>query len=204
MYEYVSKEERQKLAQASEAIMKEVQKQVADYFTFEFRLIGSGERRLITRDGKNGPFDLDYNIIIQKDKKDLISHPDKIKEIFIKAFNLSSTKHNFKHASDSTSVITLKSVTNNVLHYTIDVAIMMQGNNGNFLKIIFDKPTNRYIWNEIPRTKDYMLRFKHLKTHNLFEKFKNRYLEKKNLHLSRNDDIKSFSIFLETLNTFNQ
>ena len=34
------------------------------------------------------------------------------------------------------------------------------------------------------------------------EDFKDRYLELKNMHLVRGDDVKSFSIFLETLNEF--
>ena len=38
----------------------------------------------------------------------------------------------------------------------------------------------------------------------LFPQFKERYLELKNMHLRQQDDVKSFSIFLETLNEFYQ
>lgn len=87
MYKYVSKEERTSLAKACEDIILIVQKSVKEYFTFEYRLIGSGEKRLITQNGVGGTFDLDYNFILKKDKQELSSYPEKIKNIFLNAFN---------------------------------------------------------------------------------------------------------------------
>ena len=66
-------------------ILNEVQTIVKDYFTFSYELIGSGGNRLVTYNDGN-PFDLDYNIFIQKDKQHLIQQPDQIKDIFFKAF----------------------------------------------------------------------------------------------------------------------
>lgn len=89
MYHYIEdKEIRSELRVACEEIIFNVQKSfLRDYFTFEFKLIGSGESRLITQNGDNGEFDLDYNFILQKDKKGLVSDPRRIKELFIEAFN---------------------------------------------------------------------------------------------------------------------
>ena len=73
MYIYVTKEERKDLTEACENIISKVQSSLFDYFTFDVRIIGSGEKRLITKNGDDGSFDLDYNLILQKDKKGLIS-----------------------------------------------------------------------------------------------------------------------------------
>ena len=73
MYTYVSKEERTSLAKACEDIILIVQKSVKEYFTFVYRLIGSVEKRLISQNGVSGPFDLDYNFILKKNKQELSS-----------------------------------------------------------------------------------------------------------------------------------
>ena len=204
MYKYVSKEERDSLAKACEEIILSVQKIVKEYFTFEYRLIGSGQKRLITRNGDSGPFDLDYNFILKKDKQELISYPEKIKNIFINAFNEVNPELNFKYASNSTSVITSKLALGGKLEFSFDVAIMIEGNNGNLYKLIFDKISGRYLWNEVRKTKNYSAKFKRIKEEGYWEDFKERYLYNKNLHLTRNEETPSFSVFLETLNEYFQ
>lgn len=57
-----------------------------DYFTFDIRLIGSGDKRLVTQNSDES-FDLDYNIILQRDKKGLLNNPKQIKNIFVSKFN---------------------------------------------------------------------------------------------------------------------
>ena len=49
-----------------------------------------------------------------------------------------------------------------------------------------------------------MERYNLVKNNGKFSEFKKEYLRLKNLHLSRQDGIKSFSIFLETLNNIEQ
>ena len=68
-------------------ILYDVQKEVAEYFTFDIRLIGSGDKRLVTQNSDES-FDLDYNIILQKDKKGLLDAPRQIKNIFISSFDM--------------------------------------------------------------------------------------------------------------------
>lgn len=163
MYIYIEKDERQILTKVCEEIILNVQNEVKEYFSFDFRLIGSGEKRLLTKNGESGEFDLDYNIFLQKDKKNLLSSPDKIKQIFLNAFNNVNSEYGFKYAQDSTSVITSKLLYDNKLYFSFDVAIIKEGNNGNYYKLIFDKFSNRYIWNEVKQSKDYMLKFKVIK-----------------------------------------
>lgn len=72
MYKYVSKKEIIDIREYCEEIIKKIQKsQLKDFFTFSFYLIGSGKTNLITINGDNDTYDLDYNLILQKDKADL-------------------------------------------------------------------------------------------------------------------------------------
>lgn len=182
-------------------ILHDVQKEVSDYFTFDIRLIGSGDKRLVTQNAEES-FDLDYNIILQKDKKGLLDNPKQIKDIFIARFNKVLNRYidNCYHTSDSTSVITIKNIQKGKLLFSFDVAIIVEGNDGYFYRLTNDKNFNRYIWNRVKNSADYFEKFQRIKEEGLWLKFKNRYLELKNWHLSRQDGVKSFSIFLETLN----
>ena len=182
-------------------ILCDVQKEVAEYFTFDIRLIGSGDKRLVTQNS-NEAFDLDYNIILQKDKKGVLDNPRQIKEIFIDCFNkvLNDYIDNCYHTSDSTSVITVKNIRKGKLLFSFDAAIIIEGNDGYFYRLTNDKVSGRYIWNRVKNSANYFEKYQHIKEKGLFPKFKQRYLELKNRHLSKQDGVKSFSIFLETLN----
>lgn len=187
-------------------VLFDVQDYVRDYFTFDIRLIGSGEKRLVTQNG-NGPFDLDYNLLLQKDKKDLIGNPQQIKNIFISAFKFVLKQRGINNYStkDSSSVITVNKLDiNNCVKFSFDVAIIVECDDEFFYRLTNDKNgnINRYIWNRIPNSKNYFFKFKKIKEYGYWADFKERYLTLKNMHLSRNDGIKSFSIFLETLNEF--
>ena len=132
MYKYVSKKEIRDIREYCEEIIKKIQKsQLKDFLTFSFYLIGSGKTNLITINGDNDTYDLDYNLILQKDKADLY--------------------FNIKKIENSSSVITLKFKDKKA---NVDISILRKNNNGNYSKIIYDKNKNRYIWNEIKCSKN--------------------------------------------------
>ena len=202
-YRYAKQSEVKELETWCMEILHAVQNEVRDYFTFDIRLIGSGDKRLVTQNSDES-FDLDYNIILQKDKKGLLDNPKQIKEIFVARFNkvLKCRISNYSHVSDSTSVITSKIIMDNRLRFSFDVAIIVEGDNGYFYRLINDKNSGRYIWNQVKHSANYFERFKYVKENGAWLQFKQRYLDLKNMHLSRQDAVKSFSIFLETLNEF--
>ena len=147
-YRFAKQNEVKELTKWCMDILHEVQDEVRGYFTFDIRLIGSGDKRLVTQNG-NGSFDLDYNIILQKDKKGLLDNPKQIKEIFTKRFKsiLSEFVSDYSYVSDSTSVITAKLVRNNQLEFSFDVAILVEGDDGYFYRLINDKNTRKEcIW----------------------------------------------------------
>lgn len=202
MYSFVEdKRELKEIREVCEQIIKSIQSSwLKEYFTFQFNLIGSGGVKLVTRNGSDGEYDLDYNLIIQKDKQNLFSNPKRIKEIFIEAFNDVNPNFGFKNAENSSSVITSKLVYDNRLYFSFDVAILCEGYNGNYLKITQNKKTSQYYWGEIKSSRNYKSKMNALKKLGVWNEVRNLYLSKKNMHLSRQDEIASFSVLLETLN----
>lgn len=203
MYKFALQKDVKEASRFCEKILKQMQIQLKEYFTFQFELIGSGGKKLVTQN-ENDPFDLDYNIIIQKDKQNLIDNPKKIRQLFIDKFNnlLVNEICGYKYASNSTSVIKLKKIKYGTLMFSWDCAIMIESDNGFIYKLIYNKSQNIYIRNMVKKSKDYKYRLQFIKQNNLWIDFKKRYLFLKNLHLKNNDNVPSFSIFLETLNEF--
>ena len=203
MYRFANQQDVKELAKWCEEIIKEVQKEVKEYLTFSFNLIGSGGKKLVTQN-EDESFDLDYNLILQKDKQGLIDYPKKIKDIIRGAFDIVLRKNiiDYKGSSDSTSVIKVSIVENNRRTFSFDVAIYVEGDNGYLYRLIHDKYSQRYIWNQVPQSCDFEYKLQEIKENGEWQEFKDRYLDLKNMHLRRNDNIKSFSIFLETLNEF--
>jgi hypothetical protein len=204
MYKYANQSQVKELAAWCQEILHAVQEEVRDYFTFDIRLIGSGDKRLVTQNADQS-FDLDYNIILQKDKKNLLDNPKQIKDLFVARFNkvLKAAVNEYStSAGDSTSVITAKLIRNGKLNFSFDVAIIVENNNGVFYRLTNDKNTGRYIWNEIQQSADFVEKFRLIKESGHWADFKKRYLDKKNMYLSRQDGVKSFSVFLETLNEY--
>ena len=204
MYRFAKQCDVKELDEWCRNILLDVQNEIREYFTFDFRLIGSGEKRLVTQNSDEA-FDLDYNIILQRDKQNLLDDPKTIKNIFVHSFNevLGRQVKNYSHVCDSTSVVTAKIILNNKINFSFDVAIIVEGNDGYFYRLVNDKWSNRYIWNQMPNSRNYFEQFKKIKDNGQWLDFKHRYLELKNMHLFRGDKHKSFSIFLETINEFN-
>lgn len=203
MYEFANQKDVKELAKWCESIIKEAQKEIKEYVTFSFNLIGSGGKKLVTQNAEEA-FDLDYNLIIQKDKQGLIDDPKRLKNIVRNAFDrvLRENVEGYSGSKNSKSVISVVFTDGIKRTFSFDVAIYVEADNGYMYKLINDKNTGRYIWNQVPKSKNYEDKMQAIKENGEWEDFKYRYLELKNIHLRRNDDVKSFSIFLEALNEF--
>ena len=203
MYKFAKQKDVKELAIWCESIIKEVQKEVKEYLTFSFNLIGSGGKKLVTQNAEEA-FDLDYNLIIQKDKQGLIDDPKSLKNIVRNSFDrvLRENVQDYRGAKDSKSVITIILSDGIKRTFSFDVAIYVEADNGYVYRLINDKNTGRYIWNQVPKSRNYEDKMQAVKDNGGWKNFKDRYLELKNMHLCRDDGVKSFSIFLETLNEF--
>lgn len=209
-YSFATNLEVKQMKNSCAAVFYDVQDDVRDFFTFSFQLIGSGGKHLVTHDDNN-PFDLDYNIIIQKDKQNLHNDPRRIKEIFYEAFRKSFKKHirdfnsnAYAKLNNSTSVITLKSISLDQITFSFDVAIMQKNIDGSLERIIFDKNTGNYIWNIVKQSGNLYEKANTVKKNCDWNDVRNKYLELKNCYQSRNQDIKSFAIFAMVVNEFYQ
>lgn len=201
MFRYIeSKHQRTAYREYCESKIICTQKHLKDYFTFSFKLIGSGESRLMTVNGNNKKVDLDYNLILQRDKKQLIDDPKKIKHLFMDAFK-NACGYKAK-VSDSTQVITCFIGQLEDYDFSFDVAIMVEANDGFLYKIvnIKEKNTCRYIWNKVPESRNFEHKFLFLKRNGYWEQIKELYLRKKNINLSKQTSKQSFSILIETVN----
>lgn len=205
MYRFANQQDVKELAKWCEEIIKEVQKEVKEYLTFSFNLIGSGGKRLVTQNAEEA-FDLDYNLIIQKDKQGLIDDPKRLKNIVRNAFDvvLRESVDGYNGAKDSKAVITITFSDGVKRTFSFDVAIYVEADNGYMYKLINDKNTGRYIWNQLTKSKKYEEKMQAIKENGEWENFKYTYLELKNKYLRSGNNVKSFSVFLEALNKFYQ
>ena len=89
----------------------------------DIKLVGSGARNMILQNGKD-PIDLDYNLMIQRDKVGITNDPKELKSAIMQAFRECLPRGT--HVCDSTSAITVRS--NNFVingyRYSADFAIM--------------------------------------------------------------------------------
>lgn len=106
-YEYVPKEIALPIKNDIIELIKHVQNEIRDNFTFRFDFIGSAKRNMITCDFKsNIGFDFDVNIEVNDD--DVNFTPKEIKHILMKAFDKYVYGYSYDHCEDSTRVFTIK------------------------------------------------------------------------------------------------
>lgn len=204
-FEYVPKGEYQPFKLEVDGILREVQKYLRKnkILTFQFNLIGSAGRKLITRvkNGNKG-FDLDYNIVIQKILNEKYEDPKLLKEIFVKLFNR-YFDDSYDYSEDSTSVITIKKLNanRNKIICSVDFAIVSyyEDDDGKERQeyVRFDKNTNTYSWALRKVAADHRYVENLIKDNGLWQNVKKLYLENKN----KEPDKKSRIVYYQTLDT---
>lgn len=136
MYEYVKKSEYAPIKKELEQIIRRTQIEMRRNYglTFQFHLIGSGKRHLVTRiRGGNNGYDFDYNLILPPPSNGYRYDAKIIKQNFMTALKtaLRGTKYSFP--KDSTSSITIKVIDKDrkKIQHRCDFAIIYYGSNGN-------------------------------------------------------------------------
>lgn len=136
MYVYVNKKEYAPYKKEVEDIIRHAQRIMKQKYktTFQYKLIGSAGRHLVTRikNGNKG-YDFDYNLILQE--SDLWENPKKLKQQFMNAFDeaVKGTPYikledetPYNKLEDSTSSITIKAIDkkNSKIIRSFDLAII--------------------------------------------------------------------------------
>lgn len=185
--------------------MKSIQRDLREngILTFQFNLIGSAKRKLITRvENGNQGFDLDYNIVIQKVFNNRYNNAKLLKQKFIDLFN-KYFDDSYDYSEDSTSVITIKKLNaqRNKVLCSVDFAIVNYYEDEEGMErqeyIRFDKNTGNYSW----ALRKVATNHRHvedlIKEKNLWEDVKDLYLKNK----SKEPKKKSRIVYYQTLET---
>ncbi|WP_289227149.1 hypothetical protein [Parabacteroides goldsteinii] len=205
-FQYISKHDEKVVSAYNNLIkiLKNVQNEIRDKFTFQYKIVGSYSRNMITYDSKsNIGFDLDVNIYPNDDFNEY--SPQEIKTTLIKAFRKYLKKYKYSKLENSTRVITIKvnDTKNSKIIHSIDFAIVHDYEDEEGYQcqefIRFNKKHNSYTWEE-QDDGFYMLdeKIKWIKDEDLWQELREMYLKRKN----SNNDInkKSRSLFAESVN----
>ena len=205
MFEYVPKSEYQPFKLEVDEILKSIQRDLREkrILTFQFNLIGSAKRKLITRvENGNQGFDLDYNIVIQKVFNNRYNNAKSLKQKFIDLFN-KYFDDSYDYSEDSTSVITIKKLNaqRNKIICSVDFAIVSYYEDEEGMErqkyIRFDKNSGNYSW----ALRKVATNHRHvedlIKEKNLWEDVKVLYLKNK----SKEPYKKSRIVYYQTLET---
>ena len=210
-YEYVNKNEYRPVREELEDIIKKTQKilKKESGITFQFELIGSGSKHLITRIiGGNKGFDFDYNIIINYDE-DQMWKADYARREFTKALDKAIQGTQYDHPQNSSVAITIKvkdTKKSKILH-SCDFAVVyypdgvFEGHK--YAKL--DLQTSKCVWETRQYTKNYHNKLNWLKenVNGYWEEIKEEYIKLKD---NNNDTNKhSFQLFYEAVsNVYNR
>ena len=209
-FEYVSKSKYMPVKKELIKIINQVQDELREQFTFDYKFIGSSSRNMITYDTKtNKGYDFDINIEVN-DFDEYYSAKE-LKEILINTFN-QVIKLNYPYAScqNNTRVFTIKVYEENPcciniialrspkIEYSCDFAIVNTINDHQQKYIRFNKNTHEYSWQM--QCKGYSLSKKeaYIKNNKLTNELRKIYLDKKNFNTNPNK--KSRALYAEAVN----
>ncbi len=207
MYEYVIEKEVKRYRSECSHILEQIRDLLYTEYGIntQFSLVGSGgdSRNMVTRNG-DGPYDLDYNLIILEMSNEYCNDLRKLKDIVRNLLNKIVKDTLFGDGKDSHSVIT------SILHFTdtpkvkfsFDIAILAKNSKGNFCRLIHNKGySDSFTWNEVPSSHNVKEKADKLKRNALWNEVREMYLNKKNMYLRKHDDNHpSFVVYVESVN----
>lgn len=209
-FEYVSKSKYMPVKKELIKIINQVQDELREQFTFDYKFIGSSSRNMITYDPKtNKGYDFDINIEVNDFDENYSAK--ELKEILINTFN-QVIKLTYPYAScqNNTRVFTIKVYEENPcciniialrspkIEYSCDFAIVNTINDYQQEYIRFNKNTREYSWQM--QCKGYLLSKKeaYIKKNKLTNELRKIYLDKKNFNTNPNK--KSRALYAEAVN----
>lgn len=183
MYEFVSKKEYGPFRTETEKIINHVQKLLKkEGITFQYRLVGSGKRHLITKiKNGNAGYDFDYNLILN-------NHYDwdpKIRNDIFNAFQIAINKTAFNKIENSTSVITIKKASGDKIIVGSDFSVIYypNDNSDSYKYIRYNKDEKQNFTWEIrscSKNNDEKLKWLQRNYNNIWNEIRNEYLKLKN------------------------
>ncbi len=203
-FEYVDRSEWKPIRDELCEVIHNVQDEVREYFTFQYRFVGSSERKMITRDrNSNTGFDFDVNIEVNDPEKRYSAK--EIRNILRKALDkvTNPSGHSlfgYDYTEDSTRVLTIKvkDKANSLIMHSCDFCVIYECSDGRQQYIRYNKKQSSYYWDYQPKGyKELPSKIDWVKKHRLWNQVRNHYLFKKNIN--NNHAKKSRAIFAETI-----
>lgn len=203
-FEYVPKKEWKPVRDELLKIIQKLQNEVREYFTFQYRFVGSSSRNMITRDSKsNTGFDFDINIEVNDPDEDYSA--EEIRNILRKGLDRASNPFGYPffrydYTEDSTRVLTIKvkDRTNSRILYSCDFCIINNCPDGRQQYIRYNKKQGSYSWEYQPKGfYDLPAKIKYIKNRHCWQQVRDLYIVKKNMNTD--NDKKSRSLFAETV-----
>lgn len=181
-----------------ESIRKEVR---SKGITFDCRLVGSARRHLVIPHHNKG-FDLDFQIIIHKNKNN--KDEEQLKQLFMGLINPLVTAEGFEDCEDSTSSITTKMIDKNRANIKVgyDVVIIRNKTVNNVVQTEIlrhyrkEKP-ERWAFEQLPDMTDASKQFAKIRGIDMWQDLRKRYYDKKT---KNTDDKRSFQLLHEAVN----
>lgn len=169
--------------------------------TFDCRLVGSAKRHLVIPHHNKG-FDLDFQIMIHKNKSD--KDEEQWKQLFMGLLNPLVTAEGFKHCENSTSSITIKMTDKNQSKIKVgyDVVIIRNKTVNNvvqteILRHYGKENPERWAFEQLPDMTDASKQFAKIRGIDMWQDLRKRYYDKKT---KNTDDKKSFQLLHEAVN----
>lgn len=202
MYTYVeTKTEQKKATEVCFCIMEQIARKLRSKYKMKVSIlpIGSQKVNLITKN-EQGVFDLDYNLLLGHLPEVFLNNPKRLKDVIRGWCDMIINREYTNCGKDSTS--SLKYIfrkKDGSMTFTMDIGIIASVKNRKPLRLIYDKPSNAYIWNEMTMKYDIMNKnINLLRKEGKANELRDIYLAKKND--SKYRDRKSAQILLETVN----
>lgn len=203
-FEYVDRQEWLPVREELLEIIHRLQDEVREYFTFQYRFVGSSSRNMITRNRSgNQGYDFDVDIEIN-DPGDPFT-PTNIREILRKGLDRITNPHGlptyrYDYAENSTRVLTIKvkDHQHSCIRHSCDFGIFRKDANGRRQYIRKNSNHGNYTWEyqsedfrQLPNKIDW------IKKHGLWQQVRELYLHKKRTNIDYRKH--SRSLFAETV-----
>ena len=202
MAEFVSKNELKPHKDLFEKAFRKVQIDAREHgLTFTQHLVGSAKRNMVVRHHNKG-FDCDYQLFLQKNKKNLSAR--QIKELLMKLFD-KYIPNTFHYCEDSTSSITIPKVNQNQskVEFSYDIVILKDVDSiPQILRVNKQGNSKNYQWVELPDMRGFYEKFNLINGNEMWEELKTRYYKKKmdKINGVKYHDKKSFQLLHEAVN----
>ena len=203
-FEYVSNHEWEPVRDELFEIIHRLQDEVRDNFTFQYHVVGSSKRKMITRD-RNSNIDFDFDVNIEVNDPDENYSAEEIRNILRKGLDRVTNPYGhsifgYDFTEDSTRVLTIKvkdRANSRILH-SCDFCVIYECGDGRQQYIRYNKKQNSYSWEYQP--KGYVelpSKINWIKEHGLWQEVRDHYIYKKNVNDNPNKH--SRTIFAETV-----